>query len=81
MTGGFSAENRQSLAKRVDCFLRISGIAPSRLGRLSAGDPGLVADMRRGRRVGQALARRIEAFMEGWSASRAGGTPSSGHRA
>ncbi len=49
---------------RVERFLKRSGMAPTRFGRLVARDPRLVFDMRRGRVLGPRIATRIIAFLE-----------------
>lgn len=48
---------------RIERYLRASGTSESRFGREAAGDPRLVADLRRGRRPGTAMQARIEAFL------------------
>jgi hypothetical protein len=53
-----------TLLSRIERHLRRSGQYPTTFGRQAAGDPRLVADMRSGRNVGPALARRIEAYLE-----------------
>ncbi len=49
---------------RVERFLRSSGMAPTRFGRLVARDPRLVFDMRRGRILSPRVATRVMAFLE-----------------
>ena len=49
---------------RVERFLRSSGMAPTRFGRLVARDPRLVFDMRRGRVFGARVATRVVAFLD-----------------
>jgi hypothetical protein len=56
------------LHRRVDHFLRISGLSPTRFGLLIAHDPNLVRDLRAGRRPRPALLRRIEAILAGGDA-------------
>lgn len=51
------------LIYRINQFLRLSGIPPTKFGRLAARDPRLVSDLRQGRQPGAALTKRIEHFM------------------
>lgn len=51
------------LLRLVEIFLRETGMPRTRFGRLSAGDPRLVDDLRRGREPREALRNRIEHFM------------------
>ncbi len=55
---------------RVEQFLKTSGMAPTRFGRLVARDPRLVFDMRRGRVLGPRIATRVVAFLESADARR-----------
>ncbi len=48
---------------KIDRFLRRSGMAPTRFGRLAANDPRLVRDLRHGREPGAAMIARIEKFI------------------
>jgi len=48
---------------RVERFLRTTGMHATTFGRLAAGDPRLVADMRNGRSPRPAMERRLEHFM------------------
>ena len=52
-----------SLLIKIDQFLRITRMAVSTFGRRAVGDPRLVRDLRRGRRPGPAMRRRLERFM------------------
>lgn len=47
----------------VERFLREQDLSPTRFGRLAAGDPQLVFDMRRGRKFGPDLERRLRKFV------------------
>ncbi len=49
---------------KVEQFLRASGMAPTRFGRLAARDPRLVFDMRRGRVFGVRVTTRLLAFLD-----------------
>ena len=51
------------IRNRVESFLRRTGVSATRFGREAAGDPGLVADLRRGREPRDAMIRRMEHFM------------------
>ena len=48
---------------KVERFLRQTEMKPTQFGRLAAGDPRLVFDLRRGREVGARLSARLEAFI------------------
>lgn len=48
---------------RVERFLRATGMPWTRFGRLAAGDPRLVADMRNGRVPRPSMEGRLEHFM------------------
>ena len=52
------------LLRRIEIYLRRSGIAPARFGREAARDPRLVFDLRRGREPRATLKRRLEAFLD-----------------
>ncbi|WP_068080160.1 hypothetical protein [Novosphingobium rosa] len=58
------------LLRRIETFLRHSGMPWTKFGRLVAHDPRLVGDMRNGRVPREDLARRIEAFLENQTQSR-----------
>ncbi len=47
----------------VERFLRQSGLSPTKFGRIAAGDPRLVHDMRNGREIGERMANRLRGFM------------------
>ncbi len=51
------------LLRKIERFLKETGMAPTRFGRESAQDPGLVFDLRRGREPGESLKNRVEHFM------------------
>lgn len=51
------------IGRKVERYLKQSGMAPTRFGTLAAGDPRLVFDMRKGREIGPRLCARIEAFI------------------
>lgn len=50
--------------KRIETYLRKTGISPTRFGRETANDPRLVFDMRQGREPRSDLRARIERFLE-----------------
>lgn len=50
---------RQFLLNIVERHLARTGISPSRFGRMIAGDPRLVFDMRRGRQINEELEERL----------------------
>ncbi len=51
------------LLRKIEHFLKASGMPWTKFGRLVAHDPRLVGDMRNGRQPGEPLVRRIEAFI------------------
>ena len=48
---------------KIEKFLRKTDMSASRFGRLAAGDPRLVHDLRRGREPGPRMVARLEAFL------------------
>lgn len=52
------------LLEAVEAMLAARGLAPSRFGRMVAGDPRLVFDLRRGRRPSAALVRKLEQALD-----------------
>jgi len=53
-----------SLLREIEMFLRHTGLAPTRFGRLAAQDPRFVYDLRNGRTVGDKLRLRVEGWMK-----------------
>lgn len=51
------------ILRRVERFLKATGMPWTKFGRLAAGDPRLVADLRNGRTPRPAMERRLEHFM------------------
>jgi len=51
------------ILRKIECYLRDSGMSPTAFGRRVAGDPRLVHDLRRGRAPGARLTARIEKFI------------------
>lgn len=52
-----------SLLSRINHYLGESGVPPTKFGRMAVNDPRLVGDLRRGRRVGGSVVRRVEAII------------------
>jgi hypothetical protein len=52
-----------SLLWRIERFLRVSDIPPTKFGRLAINDPRLIADLRNGREPRPTTVARIEAFI------------------
>lgn len=48
---------------KIRKFLKYSGMAETRFGRLAVRDPRLVRDLRNGREPGPRMVARIEAFL------------------
>ena len=53
-----------NIGHEIEQFLRRTGMAPTRLGRLAAHDPRLVFDIRMGRELRPPLAARVRAFLK-----------------
>lgn len=56
-------EDWMSVHQEVETFLQSTRMSAARFGRLAAGDPRLVYDMRLGRRPGADLSARLRAFI------------------
>lgn len=52
------------LQRRVERFLKSRRVPPTRFGRDSVRDPRLVFDMRNGRQLRPATARRLNAYLD-----------------
>lgn len=52
-----------SVLNKIDRYLRLTRMPPTRFGRLAVNDPRLVGDLRRGRHPGATIIRRIETFI------------------
>lgn len=52
-----------STLRRIEQFLRRTGMAPTLFGRSAVRDPRFVFDLRRGREPGERIRRRVEHFM------------------
>ena len=51
------------IRRKVETYLKTSGMSATEFGRRVARDPRLVHDMRRGREVGPRMVERIDAFI------------------
>ena len=51
------------LLTKIETYLRRTGIPPTRFGRDAVRDPRFVHDLRRGRTVGDRVARRVIAYL------------------
>ena len=51
------------LIRRIERYLRDTGMSGTRLGRLAMGDPRFVHDLRRGRLPRPSTERRLDRFM------------------
>lgn len=52
------------LMRRIERFLKRAGMAPTRFGRETVGDPRLVKDMKNGRELRGTTVARIIAWLE-----------------
>ncbi|MEI6485742.1 MAG: hypothetical protein WCO11_05690 [Sphingomonadales bacterium] len=69
-----------SLLPVVERHLRVHGVPPSRFGRLVAGDPRFVFDLRRGREPRRATTERVLAHIASTDAQARSGAPVAGSR-
>jgi hypothetical protein len=53
------------LMEQIEAYLEESGVSPSTFGRMSVGDPRLVADLKAGRRPRQRTQDRLTSFLDG----------------
>ncbi|OYZ12590.1 MAG: hypothetical protein B7Y36_03580 [Novosphingobium sp. 28-62-57] len=51
------------LLEQIEAYLVQSHVPPSRFGRLAAGDPRLVADLKSGRRLRQQTEARLRSYL------------------
>ena len=58
-----------TLLKRIEAYLKRSGVSPTRFGREAVRDPKLVHDLRCGRTPRPTSKRRIEAFLDAHEAA------------
>ena len=52
-----------SLLQEIERHLKRTGISPSRFGREAMRDPAFVHDLRAGRQPGEAVTRRVRAYL------------------
>jgi hypothetical protein len=52
-----------AVLRKIQKFLKVSGMPQTRFGRLAVNDPRLVGDLRNGREPGDRMVRRIESFL------------------
>lgn len=52
------------LLRRIERYLRRSGVPPTRFGRAATRDPRFVFDLRNGRQPGAAVIARVGAFLD-----------------
>lgn len=57
------------LIRRIETFLRRTGLAPTRFGQMAAADPRLVFDLRNGREPRKRMILRVEHFMNNFQES------------
>lgn len=53
-----------NILRDIEHYLKRTGMAPTRFGRLAVRDPRLVLDLRRGREMTPRLERRVRRFMD-----------------
>lgn len=63
------------LLEEIEAFIENARMSPSRFGRICAGDPRLVGDMRAGRRLRYGTEERIRRFLLANPISNVGGIP------
>lgn len=51
------------LLEQIEAYLARSGVSPSTFGRIAAGDPRLIADLKAGRRPRQKTRDRLSRFL------------------
>jgi len=61
-----------TLLRKIERFLRSTGMAPTHFGRTSVRDPRLVFDLRNGREPGPRMTKRVEHFMNKYQNGAAG---------
>lgn len=52
------------LGRRIELYLRRTRTAPTSLGRDALNDPRFVFDLRKGRKIGEATAARVNAWLD-----------------
>ncbi len=63
---------RTPLLRRINQYLRRTGLSATRFGREAARDPRLVWDLRAGRKLGARLEKRIGEWLDDRDAEREG---------
>ena len=58
------SQGRRLLLRRIERYLRQSGMAASRFGRITARDPRFVSDVRSGRRPRRAMVVKVMAWLD-----------------
>ena len=58
-----SESNTMDLLEQIEAYLVRSRVPPSRFGRLAAGDPRLVTDLKSGRRLRQQTEDRLRRYL------------------
>ena len=54
-----------AMLRKIEIYLRTTGMAPARFGRDVVGDPRFVFDLRRGREPGAKISSRINNYLSG----------------
>jgi hypothetical protein len=54
------------ITRLIERFLREQGLPPTKFGRLAAGDPRLVLDMRMGREIRPEMESKLRHFMSNY---------------
>ena len=57
------------LIRKIEVFLRRTGMTPTKFSRLAAQDPRFVADLRNGRTPRTRMEKRVEHFMNAYQES------------
>lgn len=55
------------ITRLIERFLREQGLPPTKFGRMAAGDPRLVLDIRRGREIRPETELKLRQFMSNYS--------------
>jgi hypothetical protein len=59
-----SDKETEKLVLKIERYLRAASMSATRFGYLSIGDPALVCDLRRGRKLRTGTVEKIQKFME-----------------
>ena len=60
---------QSDFSDEVEAFLKAAAMRPSRFGRDALGDPGFVAELRRGRCPNLRTIERARGFIQSWRAA------------